>query len=171
MTMNICSFQKTVEKWGVFELRVVGKADGNPFADYEITAEFVGEKEEKKVSGFYDGNREYVVRFMPEYEGNYSFIVTGSFSEETYSGEFLVTVPGPYTVTQKPMQGDQRLIENFFVSIPDFESDITKDVDALPIMNVDRNYEMDFQDLLYYFAWALVAFMFVEWILQTKKNF
>ena len=91
--MNTCRFQKTVERWGVFELRVPGKADGNPFADYEITAEFSGGAEKKIVPGFYDGDGEYVVRFMPEYEGEYSFAVSGSFSEERYSGNFSVTAP------------------------------------------------------------------------------
>ena len=90
---------------------------------------------------------------------------------EGKEGQVVVTQPGTYTVTQMPMQGDQLIIENFFVGIPNFESDITKEVDALPIMNVDRNMEFAFEDLLFYFAIALVAFMFIEWILQTKKNY
>ena len=57
--MGSCSFQKTVEKWGLFEVRMRGKADGNPFADYEIRADFSGNGEKKTVSGFYDGNGEY----------------------------------------------------------------------------------------------------------------
>ena len=90
---------------------------------------------------------------------------------EGKEGQVVVTKPGTYTVTQMPMKGDQMIIENFFVSIPNFESDITKEVDALPIMNVDRNMETMFEDLLFYFAIALVAFMFIEWMLQTKKNY
>ena len=58
---------------------------------YSIT--FSGNGETKKTEGFYDGNGEYVVRFMPEQEGTYTFTVKGSFSEETYSGEFFVTKP------------------------------------------------------------------------------
>jgi len=91
--MNACTYQKTVEKWGVFELRVSGKADGNPFTDYEITAEFSGASEQKTITGFYDGDGEYLVRFMPEQEGEYSFTVSGSFSEEVYHGSFFVTAP------------------------------------------------------------------------------
>ena len=91
--MNPCRFQETVERWGVFEVRLSGKTDGNPFADYEVTAEFSGNGEKKKVQGFYDGDGEYVVRFMPEYEGEYSFTVSGSFSKERYSGTFCVTAP------------------------------------------------------------------------------
>ena len=69
------------------------------------------------------------------------------------------------------MQGDQLIIENFYVSVPNYESNITKEVDALPIMNVDRNNELVFEDLLFYFAIGLVFFMFAEWYLQTKKNY
>lgn len=92
-----------------------------------------------------------------------------SFDGKT--GTFQVNAPGTYTVTQKPMKGDQLIIESFFVGIPNYESDITKDVDALPVMNVDASRELEFQDLLFYFAIALVAFMFIEWYLQTKKNY
>lgn len=98
----------------------------------------------------------------------------GNLGEKTFegtTGSVVVTAPDTYTVTQMPMQGNQPIIETFYVGIPNFESDITKDVDALPIMNVDRNSEIDYQDLLFYFAIALVAFMFIEWWLQTKKNY
>lgn len=100
--------------------------------------------------------------------------VTGNDQELVFPeniGSMVVSNPGTYTVTQKPMQGDQLIIENFFVSIPNFESDITKEVDALPIINVDRNMEIAHQDLLFYFAIALVFFLFAEWYLQTKKNY
>ena len=100
--------------------------------------------------------------------------LTGNNEEHVFegkTGEIVVTAPGTYTVTQKPMQGEQLLIESFFVSIPNYESNITKQVDSLPIMNVDRNTEIVFEDLLFYFAIGLVAFLFAEWYLQTKKNY
>ena len=100
--------------------------------------------------------------------------LTGNNEEHVFkdqTGQLLVTVPGTYTVTQKPMQGDQLIIENFFVSIPNAESNITKQVDSLPVINVDRNTEINYEDLLFYFAIGLVAFLFVEWYLQTKKNY
>lgn len=99
-----CWYGRETERWGIFELRVKGKTDGNPFTDYEIYAEFKGEKECKKITGFYNGNQEYAVRFMPSYEGEYSFKVYGSFSEDTYEGCFRVIEPsgnnhGPVQVT------------------------------------------------------------------------
>lgn len=100
--------------------------------------------------------------------------VTGNGEElafEGNEGELVVTTPGTYTATQKPMQGDQLIIENFFVKIPAYESNITKQVDELPLLEVERTGEMEYQDLLFYFAIALVALMFIEWQLQSKKNF
>ena len=79
--MAECIYRKQVEKWGVFEVRMTGKAEGNPFADYEIRGTFTSAQESKTVPGFYDGNGEYVVRFMPDFEGAYHFTVSGSFSD------------------------------------------------------------------------------------------
>lgn len=78
-----------VEKWGVFEIALEGKSDGNPFTDYEIKAEFAGANERKTVDGFYDGNGIYKVRFMPSFEGSYTFRVYGNYTEEDqYEGTF-----------------------------------------------------------------------------------
>ncbi len=75
---------KKVEKWGMLELEFQGRTDGNPYTDYEIKAVFTGEKEKKEVSGFYDGNGTYKVRFMPSEEGRYCYEVKGNcFCDET----------------------------------------------------------------------------------------
>ncbi len=100
--------------------------------------------------------------------------VSGNNQEQTFEnnyGEMVISAPGTYTVTQKPMQGDSLIIEYFFARIPNSESDVTKEVDALPYMNVERTHEIANQDLLFYFAIALVAFMFAEWYLQSRKNY
>lgn len=86
-------YDKQVERWGVFEVRVSGKIGDNPFLDYEIEAVFTGEHETKKVEGFYDGKGEYVIRFMPSYEGEYAFDISGSFSDQHYSGAFDTIKP------------------------------------------------------------------------------
>ena len=100
--------------------------------------------------------------------------VTGNGQEiafEGNTGSMQISAPGTYTVTQKPMQGEFLIIENFFAKVPSIESDVTKEVDALPYMNIERIHEVAYEDLLFYFAIALVAFMFAEWYLQTKKNY
>lgn len=93
------------------------------------------------------------------------------YSFEGKTGQIILTRPGTYTATQKPMQGDHLIIDNFFVKIPSSESNITKQVDALPQADVDVSVEIEYEDLLFYFAICLVSLMFVEWALQTKKNF
>lgn len=100
--------------------------------------------------------------------------VTGNKGEEfsfDKSGQITLTTPGTYTATQKPMEGDELIIENFFVKIPADESRITKQVDSLPVPDVETKVEIEFEDLMFYFALALVSLLFIEWALQTKKNF
>ena len=91
-------YQKTVEKWGLFEVCCKGSAGGNPFTERYIRAVFAGEQEQVTAHGFYDGDGVYRVRFMPSFEGEYSFRVTGNFAEgcgieDTCEGTFTVTAP------------------------------------------------------------------------------
>jgi len=100
----VLKYEKAVEKWGVFEVSVPGKSEGNPFVDYAIEGEFTGAKEQRKVAGFYDGDGIYKVRFMPVEEGAYTFQIKGSFSEQVFEGEFAAGPPteenhGPVQVT------------------------------------------------------------------------
>ncbi len=85
-------------------------------------------------------------------------------------GSMTVAAPGTYTVTQTPMHGGEQLIEKFYAKIPNSESDITKEVEAVPYLSVQKTVEVEYRDLLFYFAIALVALMFAEWYLQSKKN-
>ena len=96
-----------VEKWGLFEVSCSGKSDGNPFRDYEMTVTFKGDKEEVKVTGFYDGDGVYKARFMPSYEGAYTYEIRGNFADEITEpkGSFEAVAPskdnhGPVTVSE-----------------------------------------------------------------------
>lgn len=82
-----------MERWGLFEISLKGKTDGNPFTDHFIRGTFIGESEEKTVDGFYDGSGVYIVRFMPSYEGEYRYRIFGSFSDTEYEGVFLAKKP------------------------------------------------------------------------------
>ena len=87
-----------IEQWGVLELKFSGRKDGNPFTDYTIQAVFTGENGKTiKTDGFYDGEGIYIVRFMPEETGHFSYEVSGSFqdastqnSESDLAGGFAV---------------------------------------------------------------------------------
>lgn len=79
-----------VERWGIFEVRLEGTKRGNPFVECWISGEFESEYEHKKVSGFYDGDGIYLIRFMPSFTGEYQYRIYGNFSDNEYNGKFSV---------------------------------------------------------------------------------
>ncbi|MCL2160144.1 MAG: DUF5060 domain-containing protein, partial [Oscillospiraceae bacterium] len=88
---------KSIERWGMFEVSALGKTAGNPFTDYKIHGVFKHKNETVVADGFYDGEGVYKVRFMPSFEGEYTFEITGSFadfSDGPPSGSFTATPPG-----------------------------------------------------------------------------
>lgn len=62
-----------VEEWDTFEVALTGPSTGNPFADIRLTARFTLEHRTVEVSGFYDGQGTYRVRFMPDMLGIWSY--------------------------------------------------------------------------------------------------
>lgn len=80
-----------IEKWEILELSFEGKKDGNPFTDYEIKGIFKSKNETKEIYGFYDGDGNYKIRFMPSFEGEYTYKIFGNFSEKEDNGSFIVT--------------------------------------------------------------------------------
>jgi hypothetical protein len=78
-----------VEKWGVYEISQTAHVSGNPF-DVDFGAEFKQSDHAVKVAGFYDGEGVFKVRFMPEIEGEWTFV--------TYSNEIgLANQKGSFT--------------------------------------------------------------------------
>lgn len=69
-----------VVRWGVFELELAGPRHGNPFTDVDLTATFTGvdlatgTSSQADAGGFYDGDGVYRLRFMPPFEGEWSFV-------------------------------------------------------------------------------------------------
>lgn len=98
---------QTIEKWDIFEVECPGRNEGNPFVDYSITGTFTSRNESVTVDGFYDGDGIYRVRFMPSFEGTYTYKVSGSFSEEVFEGEFLVTPAA------EGNHGPMRVVDNY----------------------------------------------------------
>ena len=84
--MEELEYNKKVEKWGIFQVKVNGFKDGNPFTDYVIRGIFRGKNENVKVEGFYDGDGIYIVRFMPSFEGKYIFEISGNAVKEKKTG-------------------------------------------------------------------------------------
>jgi len=100
-------------------------------------------------------------------------VVSGGDIDTTlteFPATLVVNKPGIYTLSQFDVAGEY-IIENFFVGVPKIESNITKEVDSLPLLYVEDNIEQEDKDLLVYFAAAIVALLFIEWWLQSREYF
>ncbi len=99
--------------------------------------------------------------------------VTGvnvALSFDEFPSKLTLKTPGPYMTEQTALDGVTLIIEQFFVTIPDAESNITKTLDSLPEMEVPPTLEKAFDDLLFYFALALTALLFLEWWLHSRER-
>ena len=65
-----------------YELRFQGEELTNNYADIFLTAAFTCGGETRTVKGFYDGNGEFVVRFLPQKAGEYTWKVNGVVEAE-----------------------------------------------------------------------------------------
>lgn len=85
---SVTEYLRETEQYDVFEVSFAGDSTGNPFQK-KISAVFRSEKEVKTVSGFYDGDSVYRVRFMPSWPGSYQFEIQADFLQEKIQGEFF----------------------------------------------------------------------------------
>lgn len=93
---------------------------------------------------------------------------SGAESEfEELSALLALTVPGVYTLYQVLMSGTE-VIDNFYVRIPAEQSNIFRVADVLNAPVVSGAVLTEDYRLLIYFAAAMVALLFVEWLLQSK---
>lgn len=74
-------FPTTVSKWSVFELSLAGPKSGNPYFDVELSGRFSQGNRTIIVPGFYDGDGNYKLRFMPDHEGEWQVETVSSVSE------------------------------------------------------------------------------------------
>jgi hypothetical protein len=63
----------TVERWGAMELSFAGPTAGNPFIDVELSGVFRQGGREIVAAGFYDGDGQYKIRFMPDAVGAWTY--------------------------------------------------------------------------------------------------
>lgn len=66
--------QEQVEKWGRFEINLSHKFKGNAFTEVELTSEFLHKDTSVSVTGFYDGNDQFIIRFMPQKIGSWEYV-------------------------------------------------------------------------------------------------
>jgi Domain of unknown function (DUF5060)/Protein of unknown function (DUF4038)/Domain of unknown function (DUF5605) len=85
---------ESVEQWGVFEVALAGPAGGNPYKDVTLAAVFTLEHRNVRVTGFYDGDGTYRVRFMPDAPGRWSYATESSAKVLAGKvGEFVCMAP------------------------------------------------------------------------------
>ncbi len=92
----------------MFELTLKGPTNGNPFAETRFSAVFSLEGADRtavEVNGFYDGDGNYCVRFMPPRQGKWQYVTRSNLRElDGKKGGFEATRPssknhGPVHVT------------------------------------------------------------------------
>ena len=88
----------------------------------------------------------------------------------TFPDSILLKTPGLYKVSQTPISGEE-VSEYFFVKLPAAESNINTSEDTLSNPFFVEREEIENQDLLLYFALALVALLLAEWWLQSREQF
>jgi hypothetical protein len=85
----------TAEQWGIFEIPLNGPTNGNPFVDVQLSAVFRHGDERVEVPGFYDGDGKYLIRFMPDTPGQWSYETQANRRELAgTAGTFRVTPAG-----------------------------------------------------------------------------
>ncbi|MCX5494411.1 DUF5060 domain-containing protein [Kaistia dalseonensis] len=98
---------QTVAKWDVFEAVLEGPSSGNPFIEVSLEAVFSQRSRTVRVPGFYDGDGVYKVRFMPDNEGEWSYVTRSSAAElDGREGSFTASAPrtgnrGPVHVSER----------------------------------------------------------------------
>jgi hypothetical protein len=86
----------TTVKWDIFELALSGPSSGNPFVEVDLAAIFTFGSRAVHVPGFYDGDRIYRIRFMPDSEGIWSYATRSSFAAlDGRTGTFECGPPSP----------------------------------------------------------------------------
>ena len=97
----------------------------------------------------------------------------GASEEETltfteFPSVLEVSLPGTYTMTQTTF--GNKVKESIFVTIPMSESNIWGKEDLLTEPYRMQDDAIVNKDLLLYLATALVAILFLEWLLQIRNN-
>ena len=88
---------------------------------------------------------------------------------DTFPATLKVSIPGTYILTQVTDFG-KKLSEKIYVRVPRAESNIWNSADSLSEPNRKETDEDSYKNLIVYFAGALVALLFIEWLLQSRES-
>lgn len=73
--------QNKIQKWDYIELSFKGPSIGNPYIGTSFVGHFTNADKVVNQEGFYDGNGTYIIRFMPEKEGFWTYVTSSNKSE------------------------------------------------------------------------------------------
>ncbi|MES2238933.1 MAG: DUF5060 domain-containing protein [Bacteroidota bacterium] len=77
--ITVSSFaQQQVEQWNRFEISLKQKNQSNSFNDVSLTASFSTQDTTIVVNGFYDGNDNFKIRFMPPKMGKWNYTTSSN---------------------------------------------------------------------------------------------
>lgn len=80
---------KRVERFDIFELLLKGEEPADSRVVVDCSAVFKNGDQRFTINGFYNGNREYKIRFMPQEQGIWRYEIGSSFADPDDSyGEF-----------------------------------------------------------------------------------
>ena len=95
VTTSAAGAGERVERWDFFEVVLTGPMEGTPFLDVWVKGRFKTGAREVVVEGFYDGEGNYKIRFMPESIGEWSYSTDSNVAElKGKSGGFEVVEAG-----------------------------------------------------------------------------
>jgi hypothetical protein len=78
---SVVRAQNKIQKWDLFEVSFNGTSEGNPYVGTTFAALFSNGDEVIEQEGFYNGNGTYIIRFMPDKEGTWSYVTSSNKSE------------------------------------------------------------------------------------------
>ncbi len=86
---------KDIEQWSVEEISFhSNRKYQNPFSDVQLQGRFTSKDQTVSVTGFYDGNDTWRIRFMPDHQGSWTFTTVSNDPQLSgHSGNFHVQAP------------------------------------------------------------------------------
>jgi hypothetical protein len=104
----------TIEQWDFAEVELPGPDDGNPYVDVQLTTTFEHDGAQQTVTGFYDGDGVYRMRFMPDRPGRWRYTThSGKPQLDGKTGEFEVIA------AKAPNRGPVRVRNTFHFEYAD----------------------------------------------------
>ncbi len=85
-----------IQKWDYIEIELQGSETGNPFVQVLLTGRFSIGNRTVSIDGFYDGDGQYKIRFMPDRTGSWTYRTFSNSAElDGQSGSFTCIEPEP----------------------------------------------------------------------------